>query len=239
MSTTRRSLRSSVRNDSRGGRRGDVHHADRPRVAHRGTPVGVAEPIMRSALIVIDMLNPYEHPDADPLMSSVRAALPGMRALIDAASAREAVTIYVNDHHGDWSATAAKLTERALAGRAPELVEPIAPTDDTPFVMKARHSIFYGTQVDYFLHEQEIDQLVLAGQVTEQCILYSALDAYVRHFEVAIAPDAVAHIHEDLAHAALRMMETNMRARLVPADEQAFASMASSDRWTPGRSHSG
>jgi nicotinamidase-related amidase len=182
---------------------------------------------MRSALIVIDMLNAYDHPDADPLMRSVRDALPGMCALIDAAREQKAATIYVNDHHGDWSATAAKLTERALAGRAPELVEPIAPTDDTPFVMKARHSIFYDTQVNYFLREQEIDQLVLAGQVTEQCILYSALDAYIRHFAVAIAPDAVAHIDEDLADAALRMMKTNMRARLIPADERAFTAKPS------------
>jgi nicotinamidase-related amidase len=181
---------------------------------------------MRSALIVIDMLNRYDHPDADPLMASVRQALPGICALIDGARERQAVTIYVNDHHGDWSATAAKLTERALCGRAPELVAPIAPAEDTPFVMKARHSIFYGTQVDYFLREQRIEQLVLAGQVTEQCILYSALDAYVRHFEVAIAPDAVAHIHKDLADAALRMMQTNMGARLIAADERALSSEA-------------
>jgi nicotinamidase-related amidase len=58
--------------------------------------------------------------------------------------------------------------------------------------------------------------------VTEQCILYSALDAYVRHFEVAVAPDAVAHIHADLADAALRMMEINMSAQLVPAGAGAF-----------------
>ena len=177
---------------------------------------------MRSALIVVDMLNPYDHADADPLMASVRDALPGLCALVEAAREQKVVTIYVNDHHGDWSATAAKLTERALAGRAPALIEPIAPADDTPFAMKARHSIFYGTQVDYFLRENEIDQIVLAGQVTEQCILYSALDAYVRHFDVAIAPGAVAHIHEDLADAALRMMEINMRARLTPADGRAF-----------------
>jgi nicotinamidase-related amidase len=185
---------------------------------------------MRSALVVVDMLNPYDHPDAEPLMASVRSALAGVCALIEAAREREVVTLYVNDHHGDWSATARKLTEHALAGRAPELVAPIAPAGDTPFVMKARHSIFYGTQVDYFLREQQIDQIVLAGQVTEQCILYSALDAYVRHFDVAVAPDAVAHIHEDLAGAALRMMEMNMRARLVPADERAFTAAASADR---------
>jgi nicotinamidase-related amidase len=63
---------------------------------------------------------------------------------------------------------------------------------------------------------------VLTGQVTEQCILYSALDAYVRHFDVAVPPDAVAHIHGDLADAALKMMERNMRAELVPATGDAF-----------------
>ncbi|HET9720235.1 MAG TPA: isochorismatase family protein, partial [Solirubrobacteraceae bacterium] len=53
----------------------------------------------------------------------------------------------------------------------------------------------------------------------EQCILYSALDAYVRHFDVVIPRDAVAHIDPDLARAALRMMERNMRAAVVPATD--------------------
>ena len=57
----------------------------------------------------------------------------------------------------------------------------------------------------------------MTGQVTEQCILYSALDAYVRHFEVVVPPDAVAHIDAELGEAALRMMERNMRASVVRA----------------------
>jgi nicotinamidase-related amidase len=52
--------------------------------------------------------------------------------------------------------------------------------------------------------------VVLCGQVTEQCVLYSALDAHTRNFEVTVVRDAVAHIHADLADAALRMMERNM-----------------------------
>src|SRR5689334_24713878 len=54
---------------------------------------------------------------------------------------------------------------------------------ELPFVVKARHSIFYETQLEYLLRQEEIERIVLTGQVTEQCILYSALDAYVRHFE--------------------------------------------------------
>jgi nicotinamidase-related amidase len=71
------------------------------------------------------------------------------------------------------------------------------------------------TPLEYLLGQREIGHLVLAGQVTEQCILYSALDAYVRHFEVSIPRDGVAHIHENLAAAALEMMERNMDAEIT------------------------
>jgi nicotinamidase-related amidase len=176
-----------------------------------------------TALLVVDMLNTYDHEDAEPLMESVRASLPAMQRLLDAARERSVFTAYVNDHHGEWTANRERLSEEALAGPHAELVEPIVPADDLPFIIKARHSIFYGTQVEYMLRQEEIERIVLVGQVTEQCILYSALDAYVRHFEVAVPPDAVAHIHGGLADAALKMMETNMRAELVPADGNAFA----------------
>ena len=176
----------------------------------------------KSALIVVDMLNRYEHADAEPLIESVRESLPAVQRLIDAARGREVLTVYVNDNYGDWTANRASLSEDALAGAQPELVEPIVPAADIPFVIKARHSIFYETGTEYLLRQEGIRRVVLIGQVTEQCILYSALDAYVRHFEVAVPPDAVAHIHADLADAALRMMERNMSAHLVPADESAF-----------------
>ena len=175
---------------------------------------------MPTALLVIDMLNPYEHADAEPLMASAAETLPPMRELIEGAPGAELLTVYINDNHGDWTAGREKLTRRALAGAAPSLIEPIAPSENMPFIVKARHSVFYETQLEYLLRLEGIDRLILTGQVTEQCILYSALDAYVRHFEVVVLRTAVAHIHADLADAALRMMQENMRARIAesPAD---------------------
>jgi len=114
-----------------------------------------------SALIVVDMLNRYDHADAEPLAASVRDRLPAMRSLLEAATEHDVLTVWVNDNDNDWSANAPSLTSHAMAG-------------------------------------------------------------YVRHFEVVVAPDAVAHIHDDLARAALRMMEINMRARLVDANQVAF-----------------
>lgn len=60
--------------------------------------------------------------------------------------------------------------------------------------------------------------MILCGQVTEQCVLHSALDAYIRHLRVTIPDDAVAHIHADLAEAALRMTERNMGAAIAAGD---------------------
>ena len=174
---------------------------------------------MKPALIITDMLNSYDHEDAEPLIESAREVVPRLSALIAEAKERDIVVAYVNDNHGDWTAGRNELAQAALDGAAPELVEPLVPPPDIPFVVKARHSVFYGTQLEYMLRQQEVTRLVLTGQVTEQCILYSALDAYVRHFEVVVPRDAVAHIHEDLAEAALRMMRINMRAEIPSCDE--------------------
>jgi nicotinamidase-related amidase len=170
---------------------------------------------MRSAVIVVDMLNPYDHEDADRLVESVERVVEPIAALVKRATDAGAELIYVNDNYGDWNSSSEELAQGALAGRRPDLVEPLLPPEAADFVIKARHTIFYMTPLEYLLTQREIGHLILAGQVTEQCILYSALDAYVRHLDVSIPTDAVAHIHEDLAQAALKMMERNMRAQLV------------------------
>ena len=173
----------------------------------------------RTALIVIDMLNTYEHADADRLTRSVERSLPAMERMIERARESDALTIYVNDNFGAWRSSRQELLENALRGRYGQLVEPIAPGDEALFVVKARHSIFFQTPLEYLLGQEDVDRVVLIGQVTEQCILYSALDAYIRHHDVAVPRDAVAHIHEHLADAALELMQINMEAEVCAADE--------------------
>ena len=172
---------------------------------------------MGSALVVIDMLTTYDFEDADQLVGSAGQAVPKIAELIDRARREDVPVIYVNDNYGDWNSSVDELLENGLKGEHPELVEPIRPDDDASFVIKARHSIFYGTPLEHLLATHDIDRLVLTGQVTEQCILYSALDAHVRGIDVAVPADAVAHIDEDLAQAALKMMETNMGADVTPS----------------------
>jgi nicotinamidase-related amidase len=172
--------------------------------------------VARSALIVVDMINAYEHPDAEALTQSVQTVLPTIESLI----ADSDETIYVNDNFGHWRSNRDQLIDEAVNGEYGHLVKPIVPDHDDIFVVKARHSIFYQTPLEYLLNQEDVGTLVLVGQVTEQCILYSALDAYIRHFKVRVPRDAVAHIHEDLADASLRMMELNMDVDVSPARDR-------------------
>ncbi|WP_188194006.1 cysteine hydrolase family protein [Nonomuraea sp. SYSU D8015] len=174
----------------------------------------------RTAMVVIDMLNPYDHKDADQLAGNVAPIVPVLGELVGRARERDDVElIYVNDHYGDFAATREDIVARALRGRHPELVEPIVPPEDCAFLPKVRHSAFYGTALEYLLRRRDARTVLLTGQVTEQCILYSALDGYIREFSIMVPPDCVAPIHHDLGRAALRMMERNMSAEIVPASD--------------------
>jgi nicotinamidase-related amidase len=171
-----------------------------------------------TAVLVIDMLNAYRHEDAELLVPNVADIIDPLVGLIATARERDDVhLIYVNDNYGDFTADHNAIVRSALDGARPDLIKPIVPGEDCLFLMKIRHSAFYSTSLAYLLGRLETKRLILTGQVTEQCILYTALDAYVRHFPVVVPPDAVAHIDPDLGSAALKMMERNMSAEIIPA----------------------
>jgi nicotinamidase-related amidase len=174
----------------------------------------------RVATLVIDMLNPYDHDDGEELAEQVAKRIDPIRELIEATrDADDTDLVYVNDNYEDFTATSKDIGENAMNGRHPELVEPILPPKGALFIQKVRHSAFYSSALDHLLNEREVETLVLTGQVTEQCILYSALDAYIRGFKVRVPRDAVCPILPELGDAAIEMMERNMRADIVEASE--------------------
>ncbi|MFD5063450.1 cysteine hydrolase family protein [Streptomyces sp. NPDC058394] len=161
----------------------------------------------KTAFMGIDMINNCEHPDAELLISSAERAVPRIVRFIEAAQQRNVPVIYAHDNFGQWRSHHGEIVETALAGARGDLVEPLRPDETSLFVVKARHSIFYETPLAYLLSQLNVDHIVLCGQVTEH-----------RHLGVTIPNDAVAHIHSDLADAALCMIQRNMNAVIRPGD---------------------
>jgi nicotinamidase-related amidase len=180
--------------------------------------------VPENALVVVDMFNTYDHPDGDVLAELAAEALPNMVELLRRArAADDTMTFYANDNLEHWEFSREDIVGQAMEGKHPELVQPLAPRDEEPFITKGRHSIFYQTSVDHLIQVSGVKRLILCGQVTEQCIQYSALDAYMRGFEVVIPRDAVAHINPEWADAAFGMMEKNMHAQVTPVSEGVLA----------------
>ena len=175
-----------------------------------------------TALLVIDMVTAYDFEDADKVAEHAPGPVERIAELVGRAEDEDALIVYVNDNYGHWNGSRDDLLERALGGEHPELVEPIVPNADVAFIWKPRHSAFYETSLGYLLTTHECERLVLTGQVTEQCIAYSALDAYIRHFGLVVPEDAVVPIYPHLADAALEMMRRNMRAETPAASDVRF-----------------
>ena len=172
----------------------------------------------KTALLIVDVINSYDFEDAETLLENARRAVPKIEGLLKRARQASIPVVYVNDNYGAWNSSLDDMVEQVLQGEHADLLEPLVPDEDASFVVKARHSVFYETPLEYLLRQMEVERIVLTGQVTEQCILYSALDAYIRHLGVVVPTDAVAHIHEDLAKAAFKMMDVNMDVELCEAE---------------------
>src|SRR5690606_8315377 len=124
------------------------------------------------------------HEDAEKLTPHVAEIIDPLAGLIAEARDRDGVDlIYVNDNYGDFTAEFSDIVTAALDGERPDLVKPIVPHKGCRVMTKVRHSAFYSTSLEYLLNQLRPERLILTGQVTEQCILYTALDAYVRHFD--------------------------------------------------------
>ena len=95
-------------------------------------------PMSEAAVLVIDMLNPYRHKDADVLAPNVADIVDPLAGLISRVRDRDDVDlIYVNDNYGDFTADFADLVDAALHGERPDLVTPIAPGEKRPLTAES------------------------------------------------------------------------------------------------------
>jgi len=100
-----------------------------------------------TAVLVIDMLNAYRHPDAELLTPNGADIIDPIAGLIRVARDHEDVDlIYVNDNYGDFTAGSDDIVRSALDGQRPDLVKPIVPEKGCHFLTTARHSVFYATR---------------------------------------------------------------------------------------------
>jgi len=166
-------------------------------------------------LLVIDVINDFEHDDGDRLLASFRDRLEPMVETIVKARTAAIPIIYVNDERDRWDSNAPALTKTALeSDRGFEIVERLAPCPGDHFLLKHRYSAFDHTPLDLLLRQLDVDRLVLIGSATEGCIVQTAIDAREQGLKTTILADACASTHPELETTALHYAEQVVGAHI-------------------------
>jgi nicotinamidase-related amidase len=162
---------------------------------------------MRDALLLVDVIQDFEHEDGDALLDSFRARQPTLLQALERARKSGIPVIYANDSYGVWDGDASRLVRRAIAGRGGDLVEAVAPKEGDRFVVKPRYSAFDHTPLDLILRDLEIERILLAGAATEMCVVQTAIDAKEEGLKVSILADACATTDERIERLAFEYAE--------------------------------
>jgi maleamate amidohydrolase len=153
----------------------------------------------RPAVVVIDLVRAYTHPDGPFALPDAQAAVEATAELVETARGKDvpvvwtvvryaagladgglfvrkvpALACFAEDAAGDWG-------DLALEPMAGELV-----------VVKQYASAFFGTSLATTLHTAGVDTLVIAGVSTSGCVRATAMDALNSGFRPQVVRDACA-----------------------------------------------
>lgn len=177
---------------------------------------------MTDALLLVDVINRFDHEDGDKLLASFRSRLGSLRSVIERARAEGIALIYVNDLDGRWDSDAPALVRSALGGSGGDAVTAVAPQPGDRIVLKPRYSAFDHTPLVILLRDLGVERLVMAGAATERCVVQSAIDARELGFKVTLVADALAGVDERMEQLSLEYAERIVGVRVERAEELEF-----------------
>ena len=173
-----------------------------------------------AALLLIDVINDFEFDGGEELL---RLALPAGRkiaALKRRTKQAGIPAIYVNDNFGRWQSDFKKIVAHCRdESRGKPFVELLTPDDDDYFVLKPKNSGFYSTTLALVLIHLGAKNLILTGIQGNNCVLFTANDAYMRDYKIFVPADCTVSSSEDENLHALKQMENVLKADIRVSEE--------------------
>jgi isochorismate hydrolase len=154
-----------------------------------------------AALLVIDMQQ-YFKALAEPIAANVAA-------LIQACRESGIPVIHTRHGHRDPEQDGGMLARWwgdsiMVKTRDWEWIRGVAPHKTDTVIDKQRYSAFSGTPLAERLEALEVEQLIIAGVMSNCCCETTAREAFVRDFRVFFMADATATVNEELHLATLK-----------------------------------
>ena len=156
------------------------------------------------------------HPDADPdsyfYKRNRELVVPNQQRLLAAARAGGANVLHTIirslTKDGRDRSLDHKLTPIHIAVDDPngDVIDELQPIDNEIVLPKSSSGVFNSTNIDYVLRNLDTHNLVIAGQLTDQCVDMAVRDGADRGYLVTLVQDACSTYSEERHRAALSAM---------------------------------
>ena len=184
------------------------------------------EPLRKAdaALLVVDMTKPFVDDERCPLHSpNARAIVGRVSELVDAFRAANRPVIWIaQGHHSAEHDRGKHLSSWwplvLLQGTSDVEMAAALDVKGDKVIIKRRYSGFYQTDLECTLRCLEVKQVVICGVLTHVCPYATAVDAFMRDFEVYYVADCTATLNRALHIAALQSV-AGWCGHVVPAHE--------------------
>jgi len=175
-----------------------------------------------TALLLIDVINDLEFEGGKQLLPAALEMAESIVSLKDAAYSRNLPTIYVNDNFARWQSNFDLLVESYLdsAVVGAPVVRMLTPDARDYHVLKPQQSGFFGTPLSLLLEHLEISDLILTGLTTDRCVMFTAIEAYMRGYRISVPSDCSASIDPRHHEQSLRYIARVLKADTRPWIEQ-------------------
>ena len=179
------------------------------------------------ALVIIDMINDLEYPGGEALFASGLPVAQRIAALKRRAQAAQIPVIYANDNFGRWRSDFRQVVAHCLYDgvRGQPLAELLKPDQDDYFVLKVKHSAFFASTLEILLKYLGVRALLLTGIAGDNCVLFTANDAYMRDLALYVPADCSASISAEENSRALAYMQRVTKADIRPSSELDLAEL--------------
>ena len=165
-------------------------------------------PQARTAVLLIDVINPFDFPGGRSFVRKAVTVARRIARLRTRATAADLPVIYVNDNLGKWRSDASSLVEFCTRPGMPgaPVVEILRPRKTDYVVLKSTLSGFYQTPLETMLRLGGVKTLIVTGFSADNCVLFTAADAYMREFRLVVPRDCIGAKTADAMRRALKTM---------------------------------
>lgn len=128
----------------------------------------------QKALLIIDVINNFEFSNGEVLAKKTLSVAQTIKKLKEQFTKLKLPIIYINDHYNLWQADVTRIITHCENSLSKEIISIIHPQPDDLFLIKPKHSAFFGTALNTLLYQLNVRSLVITGIAGNICVLFTA-----------------------------------------------------------------